>query len=192
MPSRLMRDLEQFHAHRGCKLSRAGLALRAALAGLEATRTEPPDTGAADEAACAQAERIVELERQHIELERAQAELVAELEHQRIAELDSLRILMEWAQVELTAELELQRVELERLAADAATHAADEVFFVIPEPEKRSDDLFAAVCKAGDGCIGMVTDIVLWKTHGSRLYTVTYFQAGKYELLTADKVRCVG
>ena len=183
------RGLEQVHAHRGCKLSRVGLALRAALAGLEATEPEPADTGAADEAARAHAEWIVELERQHVELERAHAELVAELERQHIADLDSQRLLMQRAQVQLTTELELQCVELERLAADAAKRAADEVFIAIPEPEKRADDLFAAVCTAGDGCFGIVTDILLWKKRDLRLYTVTYSQAGKYELLTADQVR---
>ena len=117
MACRLMRGLEQVHAHRGCKLSRVGVALRAALAGLEATQPEPADTAAPDEAA------------------RTQAELIAELERQRI--------------------------ELERLAADAAQRAADELATVIPDSEKKTDELYSAVFSRvldGVACYGVVTD----------------------------------
>ena len=128
MTCRLMRGLEQVHVHRGCKLSRVGVALRAALAGSEAAVPEPADTAAADEAARAQAV--------------------------------------------LTAELERQRIELERLAADAAQRAADELITVIPKSEKKTDNLYAADSKRvldGVACGGRVTDIVQWKKNGPRL-----------------------
>ena len=91
MSCRLMRGLEQVHAHTGCKLPSVGVALRAALACLEATQREAADGAAADEAARVQAEMTAELERQRVDVERLAADAVQRAADEEIIKVPGAR-----------------------------------------------------------------------------------------------------